>query len=282
MPTLITTGLASARPFGVGFRSVHTMAYILQQLSVTPAAAYSVRQLSGTYTGPLLRVGTTDLYAGSNGVVDLTPVGGSGTVTIWYDQSGHGANASVGGGSVTISNSTNLIGGFPVLNFTSSYFNVNYTQTNANYQTVAVVGRPGSSSSFSNNPLWVTRGSGAGMSLTVIFNTSYLQNEVDSNNIIAQPSAVPTGLSSSTAYSLAQSINVVNGTSYFVQNGIVTTGTMPTTYQNNTGLNTLMGYSQAWGTYFSSTLSEFILFSVITPSSDMVNLNLNQKSFYNT
>ena len=74
------------------------------------AAAYSVRKLSSTYTGSALRVRKevssvdeeTDIGFDSNGDLDTTALlsfasdadGGNVYVTIWYDQSGNGNNAT--------------------------------------------------------------------------------------------------------------------------------------------------------------------------------------------
>jgi hypothetical protein len=74
--------------------------------SATPAAvAYSVRQLSSSYTGNALLVrrssdnATQDIGFTTNGYLDTAAlksfVGtGNGYVTIWYDQSGNGRNAT--------------------------------------------------------------------------------------------------------------------------------------------------------------------------------------------
>lgn len=76
---------------------------ILNQLSVSSAAAYSLRLLNSNYTGNCIRVrrssDNTELNIGFvNGLLDfaklLTFVGsGSGFITTWYDQSGNGRNA---------------------------------------------------------------------------------------------------------------------------------------------------------------------------------------------
>jgi len=77
---------------------------LLLDLYPNAAAAYSVRRLSSTYTGDLIRVrrssDNTELRIGynSSNVLDtvalLAFVGaGNGFVTTWYDQSGNGNNA---------------------------------------------------------------------------------------------------------------------------------------------------------------------------------------------
>jgi hypothetical protein len=69
------------------------------------AAAYSLRALSSTYTGPLVRVrrasdnAESDFYALYDGGLDVSGlsnfcVGTDGFVATWYDQSGNGANVS--------------------------------------------------------------------------------------------------------------------------------------------------------------------------------------------
>jgi hypothetical protein len=68
------------------------------------AAAYSLRALSSTYTGPLIKVRRasdnleTDVYARYNGDLDTVALtsfcsGTNGFVTTWYDQSGKNNNA---------------------------------------------------------------------------------------------------------------------------------------------------------------------------------------------
>jgi hypothetical protein len=65
------------------------------------AAAYSVRLLSSTYVGPLLKVVRTsdsaelDVYPDANGDLDTSAIAtfigsGEGRVSVWYDQSGNG------------------------------------------------------------------------------------------------------------------------------------------------------------------------------------------------
>jgi hypothetical protein len=76
----------------------------LTGLTLTAAAAYSLRKLSSTYNGPAIRVRRTDnteenigftATGDLNTAALLAHVGsGDGFVTTWYDQSGNGRNAT--------------------------------------------------------------------------------------------------------------------------------------------------------------------------------------------
>jgi hypothetical protein len=80
-------------------------AYILDRLSVSSAAAYSLRKLRSAYTGSAIRVrrssDNTEADIGFTAAGDLDTVAllahvgaGSGFVTTWYDQSGNARNAA--------------------------------------------------------------------------------------------------------------------------------------------------------------------------------------------
>jgi len=96
------------------------------------AAAYSLRALSSTYTGPLIKVRRasdnleTDVYARYNGDLDAVALtsfcsGTNGFVTTWYDQSGNNRNAVQTTASnqpqIVASGSVILEGGKPTILF---------------------------------------------------------------------------------------------------------------------------------------------------------------------
>ena len=94
---------ASGSLLGVGF-SFDTISYLLDDYG-SAAAAYSLRQLSSTYTGPAIKVqdnvggATQDIGFDSNGELDTTALaayGGSNDVFVetWYDQSGNSNDAT--------------------------------------------------------------------------------------------------------------------------------------------------------------------------------------------
>ncbi len=127
------------------------------------AAAYSLRQLSTTYTGPLIRVRRTDnqeldIYgtpAGLDTASLLTFVGsGNGFVTVWYDQSGNNRHAT----QTTAANQPLIVlNGIlqqdlskPSITFTGTQSFVTTSTTaafnfvhNGSPATITVVGRPG-------------------------------------------------------------------------------------------------------------------------------------------
>jgi Alpha-L-arabinofuranosidase B, catalytic len=137
-------------------------ALILNQV-LGAAAAYSLRQLSTTYTGPLIRVRRTDnqeldIYgtpAGLDTASLLTFVGsGNGFVTVWYDQSGNNRHAT----QTTAANQPLIVlNGIlqqdlskPSITFTGTQSFVTTTTTaafnfvhNGSPATITVVGRPG-------------------------------------------------------------------------------------------------------------------------------------------
>jgi hypothetical protein len=78
---------------------------VLDSLSVSGAAAYSLRKLRTAYTGNAIRVrrssdsAETNIGFGSDGNLNTTALlahcgSGDGFVTTWYDQSGNGRNAT--------------------------------------------------------------------------------------------------------------------------------------------------------------------------------------------
>lgn len=75
--------------------SATTLEYLLSLISATPLAAYSIRKLSSSYSGPAIRVerpsdnAETDLALGFT-KADADAFGANLTVVKWYDQSGNG------------------------------------------------------------------------------------------------------------------------------------------------------------------------------------------------
>lgn len=107
------------------------------------AVAYSVRRLSGTYTGSLLQVrrssnnNVLDIGFDSNGDLDTAALtsfcsGTDGFVTQWYDQSGNGRNASQG----TALNQPKIVSSGSVINLNGKptvQFNNNQILTRASF-----------------------------------------------------------------------------------------------------------------------------------------------------
>lgn len=100
MPTAITTGAVAARAFGMCAGNPAPV-YILDQLTSSAAAAYSVRRLRSGYTGKAFNVRrssdntTLDIGSASSGDLDVASLltfcgAGNGFITKWYDQSGNG------------------------------------------------------------------------------------------------------------------------------------------------------------------------------------------------
>ena len=91
--------------WGLATLLITARASTLDQLSVQPSAAYSFRQLGASYAGPAIRVRRSsdnteqDIGFTAAGAVDLAALqgfagGGDAFLTVWYDQSGNGANVS--------------------------------------------------------------------------------------------------------------------------------------------------------------------------------------------
>lgn len=117
--------------------------YPCDKISATPFRAYSVRQLTSGYNGPLIRVvrsdaSERDISAAENGILDISALstfisaGTSGTVRTWYDQSGNGLHLSQSNAarrSLIASNGTVLMNGsIPAIEFNGSRY---YSDTSA-------------------------------------------------------------------------------------------------------------------------------------------------------
>ena len=133
----ILTGLLSIAGFGQN---------VLDNISISPSAAYSLRLLNSSYSGPLVQIcvdnniiTTFDVYPDPNNTFSLSsPVRSStgsllslhiattsvATITKWYDQSGHANNAVQSNSSfqpLIISNgSIKIVNGLPAITFTNA------------------------------------------------------------------------------------------------------------------------------------------------------------------
>ena len=109
------------------------------------AAAYSLRQLSSTYTGNAIRVRRSSDNAELNigfvsNVLDTASLftfvgGGQGYITTWYDQSGNGRNVTQSTATsqpmIMVAGSLVTRGGKPALSFNDPFANLNNSLSNA-------------------------------------------------------------------------------------------------------------------------------------------------------
>lgn len=128
------------------------------------AAAYSLRQLSSTYSGDAIVVTTNGSDSASIGFVNneldtasLEAFAGSGDayVSVWYDQSGNGNNATQTNFSnmpkIVSGGSTILEGGKPIIQtLPSAQFNVSATLNTSNPTTQFIAGKSGINGVISN------------------------------------------------------------------------------------------------------------------------------------
>jgi hypothetical protein len=118
---------ASLKP--ILFNSVR---YPLTGIAEAVAAAYSVRRLSRSYNGPLVRIkdattsATRDFYGTKNGLTDQSEIlaflaGHVGRIVTWYDQSGNGRDLLETGLANTSGPlfAANVVGSIPVLQFSN-------------------------------------------------------------------------------------------------------------------------------------------------------------------
>lgn len=135
------------------------------------AAAYSLRRLSGSYTGPAIKVrnkatqAITDIGFDANGDLDMTALAAAslnelgetkqlGVVT-WYDQSGNGNDATQSSGSaqpnIYLGSGPILENGKPIIQTSSgAYLDVSAALNASNPTTQFIAGKSGISGAISN------------------------------------------------------------------------------------------------------------------------------------
>lgn len=138
------------------------------------SAAYSLRNLSSAYTGPLIRVRRSsdnverDIYGTFGGDLDIASLvafvgANSGFVTTWYDQSGNARHATqaTAGAQPRIVNAgvVETEGGKPSINFfgTSAFMNANGAFTGTSFTSFSVYKQPSTVSRNAYN-LYTTGG----------------------------------------------------------------------------------------------------------------------------
>lgn len=186
------------------------LAFVAPQVAAAPSftgllddypgayVAYSVRRLSSTYTGPLLQViktdnsTTQDIGYDANGDLDTAAItsflaGGTGYVSVWYDQSGNGYDMVRGyattqayyGPRIANSGTIDTLNGLPALYFdnitqlarielkntsvtftenTFSTYTVSYTEDNSSNYTKygRMLSIRGVFQDYENNSGWTT------------------------------------------------------------------------------------------------------------------------------
>ena len=153
----LNLGVNRTRAFGVSFSP------LLDDYSGA-AAAYSLRQLSSTYSGDAIVVTTNGSDSASIGFVNneldtasLEAFAGSGDayVSVWYDQSGNGNNATQTNLSnmpkIVSAGSTILEGGKPIIQTQpTAHFNMNAALNTSDATTQFIAGKSGISRVISN------------------------------------------------------------------------------------------------------------------------------------
>lgn len=292
----------------------------LSALSATAAGAYSVRRLYCGYASAAMRVRRSsdnqlrDVYFDANGVISLSSQvsasgGGaatattltgwlganSGYVTIWYDQSGNGNNASQAttGNQPKIVNAGALLtqNGLPTLVFdgSSSYFTISYA-ANMDFSSAstcnAVLARTAAASGTCD-AVFTQQYTGGNISAALAWNSvpapgttlaygfyppgwqnAYLPTDVTTNTDNIITGTILSGAANTTAINLYQ-----NGT-------LQTTMSNQTTVGSQSGLAFNIGKRWDFANYAPMNLQELIVFSSVLSTTDRQYLEFSQSAYY--
>ena len=242
---------------------------LLNQLTSSASAAYSMRSLNNNYGGPLIRVFKSvsgvitelDIFAKPNGELDtqsLMSFAGSGSVAVktWYDQSGNG-------NSITLPNSNFAIA--PILVNNGNLISIN-TKPSANYVDFGF------------------KSSGAFPSMIIGSFSSVIEITAAPNNInkrLLAPTVLLTGATGAPNYTIN-----TTGTNY-VNGGIASTIALgkATLFTNFSTISTYGGFlgniaATAQTNAFPGRISEILLFPVNLNTTDSQLLETNQKNYY--
>jgi|GEM_PF-1596758 len=250
--------------------------------SATPAAvAYSVRQLSSSYAGKALQVRrssdntTQDIGFTANGDLDTTALksfvgSGNGYVTIWYDQSGNGRNATQASTSqqpaIVLSGVVQRANSQPAVVFDG----VSQTMASA---AVGLINQPFTRNSVFKELKYVQGhvfNSVGGNPNNALYFPNYTSVQMYAGSFGAQ--------SSFSAGNMAVMTEVYNGANSFLdQNGNATNSVNP----GSNGMNGIQIASYDGTSYFSNiAVSEVIIAPALINNSDRQNLENNQQNYY--
>lgn len=269
--------LSSAESAAIAARS--GASYLLDDYSGA-AAAYSLRQLSSSYSGNAVKVRRASDNAEAdirfvNGVIDTTGLANhcgssNGFVTVWYDQSSSGQNVTQGNGSrqpKIYDGTTGLVteNGKPAMQFDGADFlQASSAFLNDNDVSVAFVGTRDTSSPNNNTVSHFTGGDvavygGATVHYKLYDSTAYAQG---SGNVGTSQHTY-TFNSDGTNYSL-----FINGSSVYSGTRTLGTGTKSLQIGSFSGANN-----------FSGTIQEAIVYST-DQSSNRTGIEGNINTFY--
>jgi hypothetical protein len=269
------------------------VSYLLDSYG-SSAAAYSLRKLSGTYSGSAIRVRRSsdngEMNIGfTSGDLDtaalLSFVGsGNGFVTTWYDQSGNLKNVTQTTASkqpqIVDNGSILLDGTKPTIKFTStSQQQLTGTQTSPNgLNTMAMVfaGKTTgglSGDGFSSGVMSYYQDLGWG-SVYMGISTTKSDFRFGTGQVITPPSF--NGSFSRVVYLLIKNgsseVATINGSDvYSVNDRLSTIG--------NTGNAFSIGYSPRGATYFSGNMSEILIYYT-DKTADKAGISSNINSYY--
>jgi hypothetical protein len=251
--------------------------------------AHSVRRLSSTYTGDCVRVrrnydsGETNIGFDGNGYIDLAAlstfvVGGSATVTTWFDQSGNGNDAIM-----AITSKQPMISdgsGNPYLAPSKASLNFATSRVLTYYLPYLVYG---ASSSFyfittravgSNKYLF--GGSGPGSKPTFLTGYEGDFEWYDADRIVIQSTGASQTNVSQVSATVTEGVNV---TAYYqgAQKFSQAAGTLGTTRNLE-----VIGGSATTSDLFNGKMSEVVLYMTTNESSNTAGILANQNAFYVT
>ena len=293
----------------VGWRSAvaPTTSYLLDTYSGA-AAAYSLRKLRTAYTGYAIRVrrssDNTSLDVGFNvdGTLDTTSLlsfvgAGNGFVSIWYDQSGNGKNASQPASAnqpqIVISGTLQTLNSKPTLYFdgASRYFDCGYLNggtkpadystfalaryTWSSYQISAIIHSQNADGNTGYNMMYMwSNGRMTGeSSFNGLGGANYRYWETQSTITLNQRYLFEGHYKSNTSPYIGK---------YYFNNNSITTNSWIGSGQNNSGteFKTAIGRGGEYnGVYFKGEMQEVVTyFSDQVPNRTGISTNIN--SFY--
>jgi len=271
--------------------------------SLSPAAAFSVRRVASSYTGPLLRVRRSSdsmeqdigaTIAGNLNTSALASFCGSGScyVRTWYDQSGNGRHAV----QATASAQPGLVNagviethnGLPALYFNATNYNLDSaTPFTTSYSLLAVASRSATTASATSYRRLLNVGGSLGNRYAflglhnAIYTTFAGIGPTTWNDISPNTPAVSVPANTPVTMAVTIGLNVltpyINGSAQDTKNG----ATASVTGINIGGLLTVSGaylFNQMW----DGRVSEMFVYGYSLGASNVQVLQANQKTYYGT
>jgi hypothetical protein len=283
------SGFSQSSSFTSSSTTIPAANLVLDQLSATSSAAYSLRKLRSGYAGKAINVRrssdntSTDIGFVGN-VLDTATVlsfvgSGNGYITAWYDQSGNGNNAT----QSTAVNQPQIVSSGTVIampggSLPSLYFN----GSNALATPTSVIANLATSAGFAVSSLFYITSTG----LATPFDTSPRELALFSPTGYytvgtGQGNLVPPYPGNAWNISTFEYTGTAGGASVYVYNN----GSLQTTLAGSalatTGISIYLGYNiSGGGTNLTGYIPEMIFLNSYLSTTDRQTLEHNQESFY--